>query len=359
MRQSCTILALVLAIVCMLNPTGAMAAQNPDITNGGVYILRNVGSNKNVNPDYGLDYNNINVYQWTADGSVEQTYRVVYDAGQDAYRFYSMSSVNGRYRVLDIVKSGGVVASGCNVAIYAPVDPVAQFFKIESLGSGKFKIVPKSNTNVALTAYGALNGSPSGTTSTSAGNVLVSTYTGSTNQQWYLDTAPSNNESYYAGMNWSFPVPSNKVITSNYGYRTMSGATSFHAGIDVGAPSQTPIYSANNGTVIRKDFEPSTTNGRGHFILVRSNTENVYGTSTKISLSYLHMYEASSLIAGSSVYSGTTLIGKVGTTGASTGNHLHFGVTSNGTEYGNTKATTLNPFFFYPQIPADGYTIYY
>ena len=137
------------------------------------------------------------------------------------------------------------------------------------------------------------------------------------------------------------------------------GATSFHAGIDVGAPSQTPIYSANNGAVIGKGYEASITSGRGHYILVRSNTENVYGTSTKLSLSYLHMYEASALAIGNTVSKGTTMIGKVGTTGASTGNHLHFGVTSNGTDYGNTKSTTLNPFFFYPQIPSDGYTIAY
>ena len=152
-------------LIIFSKPVDVFAAQTTGITNGGVYILRNAGSNKNVNVDNGLDYNGINVYQWSNDGSVEQRFRAVYDSTQDAYRFYSMASVNGRYRVLDIVKSNGSVVSGCNVEIYAPVDAVAQYFKIVSLGNSKYKIVPKSNTNVALTAYGTSNGSASGTLS--------------------------------------------------------------------------------------------------------------------------------------------------------------------------------------------------
>ena len=357
---TCILLSLMLSVTLIFSaPIATLAAETPGITNGGIYTIKNVGSNKYINVDYGLDYDNTNVYQWTQDWRVEQTFRVVYDSVQDAYRFYSMAGINGRNRVLDIVKSNGYVVSGCDVQIYKPVDAVAQYFQIISLGSGKYKIVPKSNTNVALTSYGTLNGSGTGRTPTSAGNIFVSNYTGSTNQQWIFTIAPSNNETYYANNYWSFPLANNKTISSNYGNRIMSGTTSFHNGIDIPAGAGTDIKSANNGVVIDKKDESDPNQGRGHAIMVRTNADYVYGTNTLITVCYLHMQSASTLNVGSSVTKGVTVIGKVGSTGASTGNHLHFGVTSDGSDYGRLESTTLNPFFFYPSIPSGGYTITY
>ena len=154
-----------------------------------VYRLRNVGSGKYLNVHNGVDANTTNVYQWTADGTIEQNFRLEYKSN-GTYHIRAMCSSNGTNRVLDIVKSGGVVASGCNVEIYNPTDPVAQEWLFYDMGNGMYKIVPASNTSVALTSYGSSNGSSGGQTSTSAGNVFVSTYTGDTNQLWILEPVP-------------------------------------------------------------------------------------------------------------------------------------------------------------------------
>lgn len=154
-----------------------------------VYRLRNVGSGKYLNVHNGVDANTTNVYQWTADGTVEQNFKLERKSN-GTYHIRAMCSSNGTNRVLDIVKTGGVVASGCNVEIYNPTDPIAQEWYFYDMGNGRYKIVPASNTDVALTSYGTSNGSSSGQTSTSAGNVFVSTYTGSQNQLWILEPIP-------------------------------------------------------------------------------------------------------------------------------------------------------------------------
>ena len=154
-----------------------------------VYRLKNVGSGKYLNVHNGVDANTTNVYQWTMDGTIEQNFRLE-EKNNGTYHIRAMCSSNGTNRVLDIVKSGGAVVSGCNVEIYTPVDPIAQEWKFYDMGSGRYKIVPASNTAVALTSYGSSNGSSGGQSPTSAGNVFVSTYTGSLNQLWVFE--PTN-----------------------------------------------------------------------------------------------------------------------------------------------------------------------
>lgn len=153
--------------------------------NGKTFRLRNVGSGKYINVHLGYDNNETNVYQWTGDGSKEQMFRMTYKSANDTYQIGAVSSSTGK--VLDIVKVNGAVVSGANVEIYSAVDAVAQEWKFVELSDGVYKIVPNVNQGVAITANGNSNGSASGTTSTSAGNVYISTYTGSDNQKWYLE----------------------------------------------------------------------------------------------------------------------------------------------------------------------------
>jgi len=154
---------------------------------GGIYEIKNVQSGKYINVHMGYDADEINVYQWTRDSSTEQKFKVVYISSTDSYRFYAMCSSNGTNRVLDIEKSGGIVANGCNVEIYRPIDPVAQEWKIINVGTaGRYKVVPRTNTGVALTANGDSNGTSSGQFDYSPGNVFVATCSGNgtTYQQW-------------------------------------------------------------------------------------------------------------------------------------------------------------------------------
>lgn len=101
-------------------------------------------------------------------------------------------------------------------------------------------------------------------------------------------------------------------ISSNFGPRRAPtrGASTNHNGIDIAVPGGTPIKPVWAGEVVRKGYQA---NGGGHFIVIRHPN----GYETK----YLHMQAASPLAVGAKV-GNSTVIGKVGSTGISTGNHL-------------------------------------
>lgn len=321
--------------------------------NKKIYKLRNVNSNKYLNISNGYNYNQQNAFQKVNDNSeMAQEFRLIFDSAKNAYRIYSICSYNGRYRVLDIVKSNGAVANNCNVQIFTPTDDIAQYFKIEDAGNNRFKIVANSNTSCALAAYGASDGSDSGKNYNSAGNVLMQTYTGANNQLWYIDEFPNRREEYYAGLGFVYPLTSSS-ISSGYGWRKhpISGDKKFHYGIDIPANSGTALYAPFTGTVVRIGYESNPDNGRGHYIIIEATSKNVYGSSTKIRVIFMHMLEKptdtnKNVFEGATVNS-ITQVGKVGRTGASTGDHLHLTMITDSSELGNSITTSNNPQMYY------------
>lgn len=131
-----------------------------------------------------------------------------------------------------------------------------------------------------------------------------------------LQMANSGNTSAPGAYLW--PCPSSKRITSNYGYRIhpISGVKKLHSGMDIAASYGSEVIAAAGGKVIKSEYY----GGYGNCIII----DHGGGHATL----YGHM---SSLIAkaGQEVAAGAP-IGKVGSTGASTGNHLHFEVRING-----------------------------
>ena len=89
-----------------------------------------------------------------------------------------------------------------------------------------------------------------------------------------------------------------------------------HKGLDISAPYGTPIHASAEGTVISAGWNSG---GYGYFVMIDHN--NGYTTL------YAHMSEVL-VTSGQQVFTGET-IGKVGSTGNSTGNHLHFEVRYN------------------------------
>src|SRR5690606_35713632 len=109
-------------------------------------------------------------------------------------------------------------------------------------------------------------------------------------------------------------------ISSNFGMRRhpIKGYTRMHQGTDFAAPTGTPIYAAGDGVVEKA----GRNGGYGNYIKIRDG--NGYGTA------YAHLSRfAKGLKAGSRVTQGD-VIGYVGSTGASTGPHLHYEVHVNG-----------------------------
>jgi murein DD-endopeptidase MepM/ murein hydrolase activator NlpD len=109
------------------------------------------------------------------------------------------------------------------------------------------------------------------------------------------------------------PVPG--PITSGFGNRTdpVTGASAYHAGLDIGAPCGTPIKAAGTGVILSAGF-----NGGGYGNMTLINHGN--------GLSTLYGHQSSIIVTnGQSVTQGQ-VIGYVGSTGKSTGCHLHFEV---------------------------------
>ncbi len=118
------------------------------------------------------------------------------------------------------------------------------------------------------------------------------------------------------GLRWPFPL---SIMTSDYGPRSSPGGvgSTFHQGIDFGAGCATPIPCAGPGTVIHAGWSGSW----GNYIRVD------HGDGVWTAYAHLSGYAVS---VGQSVNQRQTL-GYVGTTGASTGCHLHYEVWIGGT----------------------------
>lgn len=114
------------------------------------------------------------------------------------------------------------------------------------------------------------------------------------------------------------------VLTSSYGMRVspITGKNKFHSGVDLAAPKGTEVFACGHGVVQKTGWD----NVYGYYVIVQhdSNRSSFYAHLSKI------------LVTKEDKVSTKTCIGKVGSTGASTGPHLHFEIRKN-----NSK---INPF---------------
>ncbi len=133
-----------------------------------------------------------------------------------------------------------------------------------------------------------------------------------------LTSGSSSSSTPYSGGAFAWPSTSS-YITSSYGTRThpITGKVKTHTGLDIGAAHGTDIYAAADGTVLISGWN---TGGYGNYVVI----DHGGGLTTL----YAH---CSSLVvsAGQKVTRGQ-VIAKCGSTGMSTGPHLHFEVLKNG-----------------------------
>lgn len=117
---------------------------------------------------------------------------------------------------------------------------------------------------------------------------------------------------------FAWPLTVDGTITSYFGTRSdpITGEISTHGGTDIAAPQGTPILAAADGTVVAATWH----NGYGYYVKIKHN--NTYSTL------YGHCSELH-VSTGQKVKQGQ-LIAKVGSTGYSTGPHLHYEVIQNG-----------------------------
>ena len=133
------------------------------------------------------------------------------------------------------------------------------------------------------------------------------------------------------------PLKSYSRISSEYGWRKnpVTGVNKLHAGTDFAAPGGTPIYAAASGYVQVAGW---SSGGYGNYVIIyhgKMSDANQYSTL------YGHMRSVATS-AGKYVQQGE-IIGYVGSTGNSTGNHLHLEVWK-----GGSKANAVNPRGYIP-----------
>lgn len=115
---------------------------------------------------------------------------------------------------------------------------------------------------------------------------------------------------------FKWPLPTSSRITSGYGWRTIFGKREFHLGIDIGDKAGNNIVASAAGEVV---LVKKSSTGYGWHVVINhgGGYATLYAHASRIDVS-----------VGQQVAKGQTIAG-VGTTGASTGNHLHFEVRIN------------------------------
>ncbi len=128
----------------------------------------------------------------------------------------------------------------------------------------------------------------------------------------------SENSASYSGGTFCWPAPAYTRISDDYGWRThpILNVQQFHNGVDMAAPSGSPILAAADGEVVAATYN----NTMGNYVMI----DHGGGLFTI----YMHA-SALYVSSGTTVYKGDE-IAAVGSTGRSTGAHLHFGVRLNG-----------------------------
>lgn len=122
----------------------------------------------------------------------------------------------------------------------------------------------------------------------------------------------------YDGGPFKFPLATYTAVTDEYGWRIspITGKQEFHTGVDLAAPGGTAIYAAYDGVVAAATYN----NSMGNYVMI-NHGDGLYT---------IYMHASALYVKKDDVVARGETIAAVGTTGFSTGNHLHFTVRLNG-----------------------------
>ena len=153
----------------------------------------------------------------------------------------------------------------------------------------------------------------------------VTDYYTENGQMWYVKEGVAYDH-YCGAVEFTWPTPTCGLITSYFGNREQptAGASTAHSGIDIGAMSGTTIVAVADGTVTEAGY--NQWNGNYVYISHGEGLKTVYAHCSEL---YVH--------AGDEVSMGDK-IAAVGSTGISTGSHLHFTIYLDG--------VAINPLFY-------------
>lgn len=131
------------------------------------------------------------------------------------------------------------------------------------------------------------------------------------------------------------PVTPGTPITSPFGYRDIGIGTNDHLGTDWGGSAGDPIFATMSGQVVKAQYDSS----RGNYVIIKHTFDQYYST---------YQHNSSNLVSVGDQVSQGQRIANMGTTGDSTGVHLHFAIST--TPYGSYADDGQVGIFIDPEI---------
>lgn len=185
------------------------------IFNGEIYAFRNLDSFSFMSVDGNEPVNNSNVYQvWNDTSAIPTTqkFKLEYVSSTGGYILRAVASTAGSGRVLSVNRMMNNLSSNMNVRLSMYDGDISQEWLIIPNDDYSFRIVPRADMSLALTAYGYYDGTSTGTTATSEGNIFIQTFvSGKACYEWYI---------YDNNNNLRFPADFREDPETNYYYIT-------------------------------------------------------------------------------------------------------------------------------------------
>jgi murein DD-endopeptidase MepM/ murein hydrolase activator NlpD len=128
--------------------------------------------------------------------------------------------------------------------------------------------------------------------------------------------------------NWQYPFKGGYVKTSDFGWRQLDGVDGYHKGVDLVGVNK-HIYPINNGTVVTVGYDSG---GYGNYVII-SHGDDYWSL-------YAHMKQV--YVGKGQTVNKNTILGVEGSTGRSTGSHLHLEIRKGS----NSSSNVINPITF-------------
>ncbi len=283
------------------------------ITQRAYTIYSALGSNMviDVSDNSSTDGTNIQLYE--SNSTNAQKFNIVKVSGT----YYKIVNANGK--VLDV--SGGSSASGTNVQLWTYNGSDAQLWQFYPTGTGYYLIKNKLGCYLDVTGAGTSNYT----------NIQVYTKNSTNAQKWKLSPTTIST--------WQYPVSSYSISQTWLHYSSSaSSSRPYHLGLDI-VSNNTNIYAAADGTVVAVGRNGTGSSGNGNYVVIK----HTLGDGNTVYSFYAHL--ASYCVSSGTTVSKGTKIGVMGSTGNSTGTHLHFAIANtlkSGSYYGYGNVSSGN-----------------
>jgi len=299
-----------------------------NLENGAYYLINYKNTNMGVNVQFAPPSGIGNlVLDSTSNREGNEVWKFTYNSSYKAYyitpKYRSGAAMNALYGA-SAQKGSQARLHDSNIndtASLWKVEKSGNYYRFKNIASGYYLDVAagKTSTGTRINIWSSDTSTQLfSLTKVSAGSTPSSSSSGNTKFVW-----PVGGSGGYDNKNWPKYNSSGK----------------YHSGTDISASKGTPVYAAYGGTV---DTAKSLTSSYGKHVIIRCNVDG-----KTVYMYYAHM-NSYNVRVGQTVSAGQQ-IGTVGSTGNSTGPHLHFEVRNSSKHYGNINNPTLNPYNYLPK----------